>query len=316
MSVIENLPPVRGILKGNENVGKRSFFGIEGYAEVLFVPEDIDDLVFFLKNLPKEVKVTVLGAMSNVLIRSGGIPGIVIMLGKWFDKIFVEDDVLEVGASVNCSKLSATAVDNDLGGLEFLAGIPGTVGGAIRMNAGCYGADISGVLVECEGVSFSGRIKWYKNADSDFDYRTSKISSNLIVTRAWFRGVRGVNSSITRKVNEMITTRRKTQPLDQRSCGSAFKNPEGKKAWELIDAAGCRGLKNGGAMISEKHCNFIINTGNATADDIEDLGESVIKKVFDNSGIQLEWEIVRLGNRRENNETDNLYGLSGNDSLR
>jgi UDP-N-acetylmuramate dehydrogenase len=302
MSVIEDFVSVRGTLKENVNIGKQSFFGIDGYAEVLFIPEDVDDLVFFLQNLPKETKVTVVGAMSNVLIRSGGIPGVVLMLGKWFDKIFIEDDILEVGAAVSCGRLSATATDNELGGLEFLAGIPGTVGGAIRMNAGCYGSDMSGILTECEGISFSGRIKWYRNADVGFGYRMSKISPNMIVTRAWIRGVHGVNSSIMRKANEMIRQRRNNQPLDQRSCGSAFRNPEGKKAWELIEAAGCRGMRIGGAMVSEKHCNFIVNTGNATADDVEDLGEFVAARVFENSGIRLEWEIVRLGNRKDSGE--------------
>jgi UDP-N-acetylmuramate dehydrogenase len=237
--------------------------------------------------------------MSNVLIRSGGIPGVVIVLSDWFNKVFVEDNILEVGAAVHCGKLSATATDNELGGLEFLMGIPGTIGGAIKMNAGCYGSEISDILVECEGISFSGRIKWFKNTDIDFGYRTSKISSNMIITRAWFRGVSGVNYSITRKINEMINQRKNSQPLHQRSCGSAFKNPSNRKAWELIEAAGCRGLRVGGAVVSEKHCNFIVNADNATADDIEDLGELVIKRVFENSGIKLEWEVVRLGNRNE-----------------
>ncbi|MDR2782164.1 MAG: UDP-N-acetylmuramate dehydrogenase [Holosporaceae bacterium] len=297
MFIAEMFPLVRGTLKENVNIGKQSFFGVDGFAEVLFIPEDADDLVFFMRSIPKDVKVTVLGAMSNVLIRSGGIPGVTVMLEKWFNNIFVEDSILEVGAAVNCGKLSAAAIDNELGGLEFLMGIPGTIGGAIRMNAGCYGAKISDILVEFEGITFSGRVKWFTNADIKFGYRSSNISPNIIITRAWFRGVSGVNYSIARRVNEIVNQRRNSQPLNHRSCGSTFKNPDCAKAWELIDAAGCRGLVIGGAMVSEKHCNFIINANNATADDIEDLGELVIEKVFDNSGIRLEWEIVRLGNR-------------------
>jgi UDP-N-acetylmuramate dehydrogenase len=243
------------------------------------------------------------------------------MLGDWFNKVFVEDNVLEVGAAVHCGKLSAAATDNELGGLEFLKGIPGTIGGAIKMNAGCYGSDISNILIECEGISFSGRIKWFKNADFDFGYRSSKISQNMIITRAWFRGISGVNYSITRKIEEVINQRKNSQPLNQRSCGSAFKNPAdgNKRAWELIEAAGCRGLRMGGAMVSEKHCNFIINAANATADDVEDLGELIVKRVLENSGVRLEWEIVRLGNRSDKgdgSDVNQLYGLSVDNSLR
>jgi UDP-N-acetylmuramate dehydrogenase len=299
MSLIEKFPSVRGDLKERAEVGKKSFFGVGGCAEILFIPKDIEDLVLFLENLPEETPITILGAMSNVLIRSGGIEGVVIILGERFGQIFVEDDVIEVGSAVHCAKLSAFAMDNELGGFEFLMGIPGTVGGALKMNAGCYGSEISNVFVECEGVDFSGRIRWLRIEDVGFGYRTSKIPNDLIVTRAWFRGARNVNYSISKKINEINLKRKDSQPLNQRSCGSTFKNSSDKKAWELIEAAGCRGMKVGGAAVSEKHCNFIVNENNATADDVEDLGELIIRKVLDHSGIRLEWEIARLGKRSE-----------------
>ncbi|MDR0632040.1 MAG: UDP-N-acetylmuramate dehydrogenase [Holosporaceae bacterium] len=298
MFTIGDFPHVRGVLRENEDIGKKSFFGVGGPAQFFFIPEDMNDLVFFLRELPEDMPITILGSMSNVLIRSGGIRGVVIVLGEWFSKIFVENSVLEVGAAVSCSKLSTVAMNNELTGFEFLMGIPGTIGGAIKMNAGCYEATISSVLVECEGISSSGQIKWLKSSDIGFAYRTSKIPDDLIITRAWFRGIPNAGYSIPKKVNEITAKRRNNQPLSQRSCGSAFKNPNGKKAWELIEAAGCRGMRLGGAMISEKHCNFIVNDNNATADDIENLGELVIQKVLENSGIRLEWEILRLGNKR------------------
>jgi UDP-N-acetylmuramate dehydrogenase len=288
---------VKGALQESVNLGEKSFFGVGGAAEILFTPLDMEDLVFSLRNFPPNTPLTILGAMSNVLIRSGGIRGIVIMLGESFSKIFVDDNILEVGTAANCSKLSTTALNHEIGGFEFLIGIPGTIGGAIKMNAGCYGSEISDLLIECEGVDFSGQIRWFRATDIDFNYRTSRIPDDLIITRAWFRGTPSINYSVSKKINEITGKRKESQPLHRRSCGSAFKNPKDQKAWELIKAAGCSGLKVGGAMISEKHCNFIINEDNATAENIEDLGELVIQKVLENSGVRLEWEIVRLGHK-------------------
>ncbi|GHT91012.1 UDP-N-acetylenolpyruvoylglucosamine reductase [Alphaproteobacteria bacterium] len=295
MSVFDGFPPVRGILQEKVDLAKKSRFGVGGSAEILFTPEDVDDLVFFLRNIPEGYPITILGAMSNVLIRSGGIDGIVIMLGNWFKKIFVEDGILEVGAAVNCSELSTVATDSELGGLEFLMGLPGSVGGALKMNAGCYGSEISDALVEFEAVSTDGRIKWFKASEVDFGYRTSGISDDVIITRAWFRGLQDVDYVISKRNNEIIKKRMDSQPLNKRSCGSTFKNPEGKKAWELINAVGCRGMRVGGAVVSEKHCNFIINDGSATPEDIECLGINVIDKVQQMTGIKLEWEVIRLG---------------------
>ncbi len=294
-SIINSLPLVRGDLQENVDLSKWSWVGVGGTAEILFIPEDIDDLTNFLSNIPDGIDVTILGAISNVLIRSGGIKGVTIILGNWFKKIFVEDNVLEVGASVNCSKLSTVAMDSELGGFEFLMGLPGTVGGAIKMNAGCYGSEISDVLIELEAVSTNGDVKWFTKKDLEFEYRKSNIPDDLIVTRAWLKGVANVDYSIAKKTNSIMEKRRNSQPSDKRSCGSAFKNPKEKKAWELISEAGCRGMKLGGAMVSEKHCNFIINENNATPEDIEKLGEKIIKQVYDSSNITLEWEIIRLG---------------------
>jgi UDP-N-acetylmuramate dehydrogenase len=219
------------------------------------------------------------------------------MLGEYFKKIYIEDNILEVGAAVGCTKLSTVAMDAELGGFEFLTGLPGTVGGAIKMNAGCYGAEISDSLVEFEAVSLSGNIKWFKKSSLHFDYRKSDVGNDIIITRAWFRGIADADYSIAKKTSEIVDKRNKSQPTNKRSCGSAFKNPPGKKAWELIKEAGCCGMKVGGAAISDKHCNFIINDNNATPDDIEDLGEKVIQKVYESSGIRLEWEIILLGER-------------------
>ena len=297
MSIIDSLPLVRGQLLIKANLSKKSWFGVGGPAEVLFIPEDMHDLVCFLRNVPEEIDITILGAISNVLIRSGGIEGVVIILGDWFKKVYVEGNIIEVGAGVNCSHLSTVAMDSELGGLEFLMGLPGTVGGAIKMNAGCYGSEISDILVELEAVSTSGNVKWFTKNDLKFEYRKSSITDDLIITRAWFKGVVHANYSIAKKTNSIIEKRKESQPLNKRTCGSTFKNPSGKKAWELIDSAGCRGMRMGGAIVSEKHCNFIVNEDNATADDIENLGEKIMQKVYEHSGIQLEWEVIRLGNR-------------------
>lgn len=296
---IDSFPLVRGQLQSKADISKKSWFGVGGPAELLFVPEDIDDLSYFLTNIPEGVDITILGAISNVLVRTAGIKGVVIMLGQCFKKVFVEESILEIGASANCSLLSTVAMDAELGGFEFLMGLPGTIGGAIKMNAGCYGSEISDALVELEAVSTSGNVKWFTKNDLNFEYRKSNIPDDLIITRAWFKGISKVDYSITKKTNSILEKRKESQPLNKRSCGSTFKNPEGHKAWELISNAGCRGMRVGGAAISEKHCNFIINENKATPDDIENLGEKIIQKVYEHSGVRLEWEIIRLGQSKD-----------------
>lgn len=298
MSLLEKFSKIRGELQENANLGEISWFGTGGNADLLFVPADMDDLATFLKLLPKNTPVTVLGAMSNILVRSGGIRGVAIRLGKWFKQIFLQDNIIEVGTATSCAELAIFAMDRELGGLEFLAGIPGSLGGAIRINAGCYGSEIFNTLVEFEAVDFQGNLKWCRAEDIQSEYRKTNVPGDWIITRAWFRGLSEVDYSISKRMREYVQKKQETQPLDKHSCGSAFKNPSGKKAWELIDQAGCRGMKLGGAMVSNKHSNFIINNGNATPDDIESLGEEIIRKVKENSGVTLEWEIVRVGERK------------------
>lgn len=293
-SILSSLPAVRGELIAGYSLKKKSWMGVGGPAEVVFIPADTDDLVFFLRNVSIDIPITILGAMSNVLVRDGGIQGVVIFLGDFFKKIYMEDDVLEVGAAVNCTRLSTFAMDSELGGLEFLMGIPGTIGGALKMNAGCFGSEISDFLIEFEAVTTSGQVRWLTKKDVQFSYRKSGIPDDLIITRAWFKCIQPVNYSIGRKVHTIIDKRKASQPSG-RSCGSTFKNPQKNKAWELIDKAGCRGMRVGGAAISSKHCNFIINDSNASASDIETLGEKVIQKVLKDSNIRLEWEIIKIG---------------------
>lgn len=296
MISLKELPEVKGKLHENVSLSKRSFFGSAGSARFLFEPLNMDDLVFFLRNIPQGLNVIPLGAMSNVLVRSGGIDGVVIVFGEWFKKIYENDEIFEVGCAVPCTKLSTLAMDRELGGFEFMMGIPGTIGGALKMNAGCFGSSICDLLVECEGVTSEGEIKWFKKKDLNAGYRHTDIPDDCIITRAWLKGT-PVKYSIPKKVNELMAQRRDSQPLGAMTCGSVFKNPEGFKAWQLIEEAGCRGLKIGDAQVSEKHCNFIVNNGEATPEDIENLGELVIQKVLDSCGVRLEWEIVRLGTK-------------------
>lgn len=295
---ISDLPKVSGTISQNASLDKFSFFGVGGKADILFTPDNIDDLVFFLKNRPDDLPITVIGACSNLLIRDGGVRGVVIKLGNWFNNIFINDNILEVGAANNVPKLANKAADYGLAGFEFLSGIPGTAGGALIMNAGCYGSSISDVFIEAEAVDFDGAIHWLTKENINFGYRHTSIR-NMIITRMWLRGTKSDSATVAKNTYNMIMKRRGTQPIVQRSCGSAFKNPENsqEKAWQLIDQAGCRGLKVGDAMVSDVHCNFIVNNGKATAADIEELGEEVIRRVYNTSGIKLEWEIVRIGEK-------------------
>lgn len=298
MALIDRLSKIRGELRENANLGEISWFGTGGSADLLFVPADMDDLSTFFKLIPRDTPITIVGAMSNVLVRSGGIRGVVIRLGKWFKQIFLQSNVIEIGAACSCSELAIFAMDHELGGLEFLAGIPGTIGGAIRMNAGCYGSDTFNSLIEFEALQGDGEVKWCNAHDVTYGYRKTNIPSDWIITRAWFKGASDVDYSISRRMREYMQKKQSTQPLDKHSCGSSFKNPDGYKAWQLIEQAGCKGMRLGDAMVSTKHCNFIVNNGEATPEDIEDLGEKVIRMVAENSGVSLEWEIMRLGERK------------------
>ncbi len=288
--------PFADRLRTNADLSKTNWFRVGGAAEWLFKPMDVHDLSAFLKLLPMDIPITVLGVGSNVIVRDGGIDGVVIKLGRGFTQLSVEgDDVIKAGASCLDLHFAQYAMEHGIGGLEFMSGIPGTVGGAVRMNAGAYGSDISKVLVEAEIVERDGMIRHLTSEELGFTYRNSRVSSGAVVTGATFKGQKKDREEISKAMDEIAASREETQPIRTRTGGSTFKNPPGQKAWQLIDEAGCRGLKIGGAQVSELHCNFMINTGEATAADLEALGEEVIKRVKEKTGVTLQWEIKRIG---------------------
>jgi UDP-N-acetylmuramate dehydrogenase len=294
-NLIRMLPPVRGLLTANFAVGQQTWFGVGGPAEILFRPADAADLAVFLAALPLEIPVTVIGVGSNLLVRDGGIPGVVIRLGRGFSRIKIDHDEIRAGAAALDRIVSFAAADAGIGGCEFLSGIPGSIGGSVRMNAGAYGAEIEDVLVSVAALDRSGRTLTIDRSGMQFSYRHSDAHPSRIFVEARLRGVRADRADIASRLAEIRATREATQPVRTRTGGSTFKNPSGDSAWRLIDAAGCRGLVCGGAMVSEKHTNFLINTGSATAADLEDLGEEVRRRVYETSGIVLEWEIERIG---------------------
>ncbi len=292
--LIDRLPKPRGRLTADAPLGPQTWFRAGGPAEVLFRPADTEDLATFLKALPEEVPVTVLGVGSNLLVRDGGVKGVVIRLMRGFTNIRVEGHEVIAGAGALDLNVALTARDHALAGLEFLSGIPGTIGGALRMNAGAYSGELSQVLMSAEAVDRSGAIHNVGPAEMGFSYRHSDAPSDWIFTLASLRGTPGDQLAIARRIAEIDTARTDSQPRS-RTGGSTFVNPPGHKAWELIDQAGCRGLRIGGAQVSEKHCNFLINLGDATATDIEALGEEVRRRVYEKSGVLLHWEIRRIG---------------------
>ena len=294
-NLIGMLPPVRGPLTTNSAVGKQSWFGVGGPAEILFRPADAADLAVFLSALPPEIPITVVGVGSNVLVRDGGISGVVVRLGRGFAGIQIEHDEVRAGAAVLDRIVAFAAADAGIGGFEFLSGIPGSIGGSLRMNAGAYGREIEDLLVSVTALSRSGKTLAIDNAGMGFSYRHSDTDPGWIFIEARLRGARDDPAEIASRLAEIRVTREATQPVRARTGGSTFKNPPGDSAWRLIDAAGCRGLVCGGAMVSEKHTNFLINTGSATAADLEGLGEEVRRRVYETSGIVLEWEIERIG---------------------
>jgi UDP-N-acetylmuramate dehydrogenase len=300
MSQTINLPKVRGTYRFNADLSKTSWFRVGGKAEVLFLPKDLDDLQLFLKEKSSEIKATILGACSNVIISDEGIEGVVIKLGGGFNKIAHQNNFLSVGGACLCSNVALYCKINGLTNLEFLTGIPGNIGGAIAMNAGCYDGEIANFLVSATAIDFDGNILQLKNTDFGFKYRGSCLPKNLIFVEGTFKVENSTPEIVGKKIAEFNQKREAAQPIRSRTGGSTFKNPDskksgGKKSWQLIDEAGCRGMKLGGAQISEKHCNFMINTGNATAKDLIDLGNLVIDKVKEKSGVVLEWEIKVIG---------------------
>lgn len=294
-SLIDRLPPVRGRYAEDAPLAHMTWFRVGGPAEVLFRPADPDDLAAFLSAKPADVPVTVLGVASNTLIRDGGVPGVVVRLGRGFTSISVEGDVVTAGAGALCLNVAMTAARHERAGLEFLSGIPGSVGGALRMNAGAYGGEVKDVLIEADLLDPRGRQHRVGLAELDLGYRRSAIAEGWIALGCRMRTVPGPAAAIRARITEIAAAREASQPLRTRTGGSTFKNPPGARAWELIDAAGCRGLAVGGAQVSEKHCNFLVNTGDATAADLEALGEEVRRRVLAASGIELEWEIRRVG---------------------
>jgi UDP-N-acetylmuramate dehydrogenase len=292
------MPELRGRLIANQPLAELTWFRVGGPAQLMFLPEDEQDLAYFHACLPADIAVTVIGLGSNLIIRDGGVPGIVIRLGRGFNGIAVEPGPphrIRAGAAVPDVKVARAAQEAAIAGLAFLRGIPGAVGGALRMNGGAYGGETKDVLVEARGVERAGRIQIFANADMQYAYRHCGVPEDVIFTQALFGGTAGDAAIVGAEMDKITESREATQPVKSRTGGSTFKNPPGRKAWQLIDAAGCRGLMLGAAQVSPMHCNFLINLGGASAADIETLGEMVRTRVRDTCGIGLEWEIKRLG---------------------
>lgn len=289
------LPRVRGKLTANAPLAPLVWFKAGGAAEWLFEPADVDDLSNFLADLDPAVPVMGLGLGSNLIVRDGGVRGVVVRLGKAFAKVSAHGMALTCGGGASGILVSSTARDAGVSGLEFLRSIPGTVGGFVRMNGGAYGREVKDVLVEAQVVLRSGARRTLSLGELGYTYRHSELPEGAIVTGAVFRGHAGDPAAIQAEMDRIAGEREASQPLRSKTGGSTFKNPPGGKAWAAIDAAGCRGLKKGGAQVSEKHTNFLLNTGDATAADIEALGEDVRRRVKAHSGVELEWEIQRVG---------------------
>jgi UDP-N-acetylmuramate dehydrogenase len=289
------VPSLRGRLLASQSLAELTWFRVGGPAQVLFMPEDEADLGYFLANLPAEIAVTVIGLGSNLIVRDGGVPGAVIRLGRGFSEVGIEGTRVRAGAAVPDVKVARAAQEAGIAGLSFMRGIPGGVGGALRMNGGAYGRETKDGLVEARAVDRLGGIHVLSGGDMHYAYRHCGAPDDYIFTQALFAGERGDPAAIAAEMEKITESREATQPVKSRTGGSTFKNPPGQKAWQLIDAAGCRGLTIGGAQVSPMHCNFLINLGSATAADIEALGETVRRRVKENSGVELEWEIKRIG---------------------
>ncbi len=300
LSLIDRLPPVRGRYRENAPLSSVTWFRVGGPAEVTFRPADRNDLVEFLARKPADVPVTVIGVGSNLLVRDGGVRGVVVRLGRAFTEIAADGHDLVCGAAALDLNAAKVAQGAGIAGLEFLCGVPGTIGGALRMNAGAYGRELENVLVEAEAVDPEGGLHRLGREDFGFSYRHSAVPAGWIFLSTRLHGRPEAPAAIARRMAEIQTARSDSQPIRSRTGGSTFKNPDpevsgGAKAWELIDRAGCRGLRRGGAMVSEQHCNFLINTGVATAADLEELGEEIRIRVRVACGVELEWEIRRIG---------------------
>ena len=294
-SACDMLPPVRGSIARGASLKDHVWFRVGGPAEILFRPADIEDLCDFLASRPAGLNVSVIGVGSNLLVRDGGIAGVVVRLSSAFGKIDIHGMRVRAGAAALDGAVARAAADAGIAGLEFLRGVPGTIGGALKMNAGCYGAEIKDVFVEALAIDEKGNKIRLSSTDMDFSYRRAAGAEGLIFVEAVFEGRPDDPAAIRARMEELSANREASQPIRAKTGGSTFKNPPGGKAWQLIDEAGCRGLTMGGAQVSDKHTNFLINTGDASAADLEALGEEVRKRVLEKSGVALEWEIKRVG---------------------
>jgi UDP-N-acetylmuramate dehydrogenase len=295
-AIRDRAPGLRGRLIANQPLSDLTWFRVGGPAQVLFTPADPEDLGVLLAALDPETPVAVIGLGSNLIVRDGGVPGVVIRLGgKAFGAVEIDGETLRVGTAVPDMRLAKAAAEAGLDGLAFFRGIPGSIGGALRMNAGAHGGETTDVLLEAHGVDRRGNPRRFTHAEMGFAYRHSSAPDDVIFTSAVFRGRPGERESIEAEMERVTAAREAAQPIRERTGGSTFKNPPGAKAWQLVDAAGCRGLVVGGAQVSEMHCNFLINRDNATAADIEGLGEEVRRRVHETSGVELHWEIKRIG---------------------
>ena len=295
--MLNRLPKVRGQYRENFALSDVTWFRVGGVAEILFKPADADDLAQFLKQKPKDIPYIVIGVGSNLLVRDGGVAGVVIRLGREFAKIELNNATIIAGAGALDMHVAEFAALQGIGGLEFLSGVPGTIGGALLMNAGAYEREIKDVLAWAEGIDAAGNVQRLTATECGFTYRHSSVPEGFVFTRACLKGFAKPEAEIRARMEEISEQRKSSQPVRSRTGGSTFANPPGKKAWQLIDEVGGRGLTRGGAQISEMHCNFLINTGNATAADLEELGEEVRAKVKAKTGIELRWEIQRIGKR-------------------
>ena len=296
LSLKAAMPDLRGRLLANQSLAELTWFRVGGPAQVLFTPADEDDLAYFLAHLANDIPVYVVGVGSNLIVRDGGIAGVIIRLApRAFGEAVAAGDVVTAGAAALDKRVAEVAAGAGIGGLEFFFGIPGTIGGALRMNAGANGGETKDVLIEATGIGRDGKRHVFSNADMKFVYRNSGVDPAIIFTSARFRGLVKDAETIRVRMAEVQNHRETAQPVREKTGGSTFKNPPGHSAWKLIDAAGCRGLRVGGAQVSEMHCNFLINTGDATGHDIETLGEIVRERVKASSGIELHWEIKRIG---------------------
>ena len=291
------MPELRGRLLANQPIGEFTWFRVGGPAQAFFMPEDENDLAYFLRKLPGETPVTVIGAGSNMIVRDGGVAGVVIRLGRGFNDVKVEDHRITAGTAILDVMVARAAQPAGIAGLAFLSGIPGTIGGALRMNGGAYGGETKDVLVETQGVDRQGNLRKFTIGEMGFSYRHCGVSEDVIFTAAVLQGRAGAREEIAAEMATIKKKREASQPRN-RTGGSTFKNPPGHSAWKLVDDAGCRGLTVGGAQVSELHSNFLINLGGATAADIEILGETVRERVKAHSGVELEWEIKRVGVKR------------------